>query len=404
VVSPIPDAASLAVCAAPVPIDLDAAWQLELAKRGGEPSRASVDGVATWCFSLPPSELRFGLWSSARVRQSTRAASVSGSRGDFSFDPSLARAAALALEGANGTPLVDGDGTTAASSPSRFTVVVTGAVDVAEAETLSVEYFGAAADEPRSARPEPWRPQQTTERMAAMQGDVASPRARYTWLTPEGSRDETGIRIALEVLGGGVRARLPRLFADTHLGKRAEAWAVHLPGGMLSGLVVEPSTRVSIDRLRRFVDGALKQMRLVGPSRRELVRARSRLLLDAYRTWEDPLALGRLLASYELSRGGAARAPGDVTALERVTTLDVIRAVLAGLTDARRTTVEIYPPAWPADDPRVAKQKLYTVADGDTLAAIALRFRVTVAALARANDVDPKYALSPGQPLWIPPP
>jgi zinc protease len=240
--------------------------------------------------------------------------------------------------------------------------------------------------------------------MSTIDADVPSPRARYTWITPLGSEDEAGIRVALDVLGGGEEARFARLFRGTHIGKRAEAWERHLPGGTLSGLLIEPSARVSIDRTRRFVDGALKQMRLVGPSRRELSRARQRLLLDAYRTWEDPVALGRLLASYELVRGGAERARSAVAALQRITARDVSRAVQQSLVDARRTTVELYPPAFPPDDPRVAEQRLYTVLPGDTLASIAERFHVTIAAIAGANDLDPKYALTDGQPLWIPVP
>ena len=212
---------------------------------------------------------------------------------------------------------------------------------------------------------------------------------------------ETAVPIVFDRLVHTGRISLGRLIELLSVNP---ARVMHLPGGTLAGLYVAPSPRVSIDRLRRFVDGSLKQLRLVGPSRRELGRAKGRLLLDLYGTWQAPVALGRLLASYELTRGGAARAPGDVRALERVTALDVARAAGRALVDARRTTVEIYPPSWPADDPRVARQRLYTIADGDTLTAIAARFHVSIAAIARANDLDPKYALTPGQPLWIPPP
>ncbi len=395
VVSPVKGAATVAVCSTPASEELDDALKLELARRGGEWSRDVVDGVSVGCLSLPPAELAFGAWLSARALD-RRAPSRDLSRTALdSFEPSIARAVLLALEG---TTFM-----TTTRVP-HFMVVVTGAVDTSQAEELAARHFGAGDERPRGERAAPWQTEQTTERMTATQCDVTSPRARYAWLTPEGVDEEVGIRVALEVLGGGARARLPRLFSDTRIGKHAEAWTVHLPGGTLSGLYVEPSSHVSIDRLRRFVDGALKQLRLVGPSRRELARAKGRLLQGLYAEWQEPLALGRLLASYEMSRGGAARAPADVRALERVTARDVSRAVLRGLVDARRTTVEIYPPSFPTDDPRVARQRLYTIADGDTLSTIADRFQVSVAAIARANDLDPKYALTPGQPLWIPPP
>jgi hypothetical protein len=401
VLAPRDEALSLAVCMAPVESVAGAETALSIAQRGGDASHAVVDGVDVLCAALPTSELPFALWLAARVVQAGRA--PRDGEGDVSpvagapkspADPSVALAAKIALEGA-----VDAD----ATALPRFVVTLTGGVDPTEAERLATQRFDACTGDPHGAPwPSSWHPQQTTERMSTMDADVASPRARYTWIIPQDSQDEAGIRVALEVLGGGGEGRLPRLFRGTHLGKRAEAWEQHLQGGTLSGLLVEPTTRVSIDRIRRFVDGALKQLRLVGPSRHELARARSRLLLDAYRTWEDPVALGRLLSSYELVRGGAERARSAVAALQGITTRDVSRAVQRSLVDARRTTIELYPPAFPADDPRVATQKLYTVLPGDTLTSIAERFHVSIAAIARANDLDPKYALTEGQPLWIP--
>ncbi|HVW29040.1 MAG TPA: LysM peptidoglycan-binding domain-containing protein [Polyangiaceae bacterium] len=399
VVAPRDEALSLSVCVAPVRQRLDAALALAIAERGGEASRAAIDGVDVLCGALPSSELPFAVWFATHVVSAERAArdgepdDADAETSGGAVDPSLVRAAAIALEGAT-------DET--ASLPARFVVTLAGRVERTAAEQLAAARFDVTRPREPASRPAPMKPQQTTERMSALDADVASPFARYAWVVPEGSDDEAAIRVALEVLGGGEQARLPRLFQGTHLGKRAEAWELHVPGGTLSGLLIEPRARVSIDRIRRFVDGALKQLRLVGPSRRELARAKQRLLLDAYRTWEDPVALARLLASYELVRGGAERARSAILALSRVTPRDVSRAVQRSLVDARRTTIEVYPPSFPADDPRVAAQKLYTVVASDTLARIAERFHVSVAAIARANDLDPKYGLSEGQPLWIP--
>jgi hypothetical protein len=391
VVSPSEGAAQVAVCAAPIRRTGEIAERIEVVERGGVESYVASHELGIWCVAVPPSELAYGLWLAAHA---IAAPDQGGDAGPPpANEPGLARATAIALEGATAA---------AETKPGpAFTVVVAGCVDAVAVEELAQRYFGPRATEAvRRARP--WQPAQTSERMSAMQSDVAFPTARYTWLTPLGSDDEVGIRVAFEVLGGGERARLPRLLTDAHMAKSVASWTRRLPGGTLSGLLVVPSSRVSIDRVRRFVDGALKQMRLVGPSRRELTRARERLLLDAYATWEDPVTRARLLASYELVRGGADRAPREIAAIERITADTIRQSVRLGLIDARRTTVEVYPPSWPQDDPRIAKQRLYTVAEGDTLTAIAARFGVEVAAIARINDVDPRYALSPGQPLWIP--
>jgi hypothetical protein len=396
-VSPSEDAASVAVCAAPLRQKKEIADRVEVVERGGVESYAESDGVGVWCVALPPSELSFGLWLASH--ELAAAGAVEGEppshepelRRAAEKEPGLARAAAIALEGATST---------AESGKLPFAVSVAGHADAAAVEELARGYFGSATE--AIARARPWQPSQTSERMSTMKGGVSSPTARYAWLTPRGSEDEAGIKVALEVLGGGERARLSRLLTDAHMARSVESWTLPLAGGTLSGLLVVPSSRVSIDRMRRFVDGALKQMRLVGPSKRELTRARQRLLVDAYRTWEDPVTRARLLASYELVRGGAERAPQDIAAVERITADTIRQSVRQGLRDARRTTIEIYPPAWPEDDPRIARQRLYTIAEGDTLAAIAARFGVEIAAITRINDLDPKYALSPGQPLWIP--
>jgi hypothetical protein len=388
VMSPSESAASVSVCVAPLRPEGETVERLEAASRGGVESYFESDGLGVWCVALPPSELAYGLWLSARTIATVRSPTAARSLPD---QPGLSRAAAIALEGA--TVALEPQG-------SAFTVVVAGHADRRAVEEIAERYFGKESEPALRARP--LSPVQTSERMSMMHGDVPSSTARYAWITPQGSEDEAGIRIALEVLGGGERARLPRLLVGEHLARSIASWTYPVAGGTLSGLLVVPSSRVSIDRLRRFVDGALKQMRLVGPSRRELIRGKQRLLLEAYRAWEDPVSRGRLLASYELLRGGAEQAPRDMAAIERATADTVRKAVRLGLRDALRTTVEIYPPSYPEDDPRIAKQRLYTVASGDTLAAIASRFRVDIAAITRINDLDPKYALSPGQPLWIP--
>jgi len=73
------------------------------------------------------------------------------------------------------------------------------------------------------------------------------------------------------------------------------------------------------------------------------------------------------------------------------------------LVDARRTTVETYPPLWPEDDPKLSQYRTYTVEAGDVLSDVASRFGVPVQSIASANDLDPRYRLVTGQALLIPP-
>jgi predicted Zn-dependent peptidase len=214
--------------------------------------------------------------------------------------------------------------------------------------------------------------------------------------------ERTALAVSVELLGGSAAARLPRLASERGLARHAESWLSSAEGLELAGVWLELTTRVPVDRARRFVDGAIRQLSLAGPMPLEFARARARLTLSALKLWEHPETRARELARYELGRGGASAWLDEIAALDHVTRNTVRRVAHAVFVDAHRTIVEVYPPEWPPDDPALLRQALYTVAKGDTLVAIASRFHVDPAALARANDVDPKFSLQPGQPLWIP--
>src|SRR5882672_9164289 len=66
IVSPSEDAASVAVCGAPLRRTEEIAERVEVAGRGGVESYVESDGVGVWCIAIPPSELSFGLWLAAR--------------------------------------------------------------------------------------------------------------------------------------------------------------------------------------------------------------------------------------------------------------------------------------------------------------------------------------------------
>jgi predicted Zn-dependent peptidase len=236
-----------------------------------------------------------------------------------------------------------------------------------------------------------------------VEAPVAAPAVRYGWAFPSGSPDDrAALGVALEILAGSGGGRLYRLVVSRGLARRAEAWSLPLPGGVLGGVSLELNTRFSIDRLRRFVDGTLKQLRLVGPSRREFAIAYEKLRREALTTWEDPSARAARLAVYELSGCPADQWLEELKSLDSMTADSIRRFARTHFLDSRRTTVETFPPLWPNDDPRLARARLYTVAEGDTAVGLAERFHVPLATLLRENDLDPKYALVVGQPIWLP--
>jgi hypothetical protein len=371
--APTPEAAS------PLP-----AWALEIAKRGGTVSDEPLSLRRSWCATVPTPELGFALFWAARVGSSSRHAEPPAEPGDATL-ALVTRLERIALGGAApGTP--------------AFVLSVVSSRPAAEVLPLVERHFRV---DPAHAGRESAVPRQSSERFAVVTADLALPLVHTGWVTADGGPGRSAaLAVALDVLG---EERLPKTLVARSLARRVEAWAGGAPGSALAGFAIEPGSKTSVDRVRRFVDGTLKQLRLVGPSAGETSRAARRLELRAAQIWEHPLLRARELALHELTRGDAREWLAEVAALRAVAPEAVRGVAHSQLVDARRTTVEAYPPLWPADDPRVRGHRLHTVVKGDTLFDLSRRFGVPVAAIARANDLDPGRVLSPGQGLWIPP-
>jgi LysM domain/Peptidase M16 inactive domain len=388
------DTAVVAVCLAALEAEAGSAPDpLELARRGGTEHRERVPGGSLWCATLPTSELAFAIWLSAHLRPAsiTKEADA-GDRATAPVD-SRRRVRDLSFEGAVFTdPL----------APRRV-VAVAGSASGQDVARLTSRYFGAVVVAPRGRSPHASF-HQTTERLTVFEGPEETPHVEYAWAAPESDADVAAAEdVAFEILAGSEEARLQRLLVPRGLARRLSRWSYHERGSTLLGVTVETTTRASVDRVRRFVDGAVKQLRLVGPSAREVSQASAHLRQRALETWENVEERAAALAACEWEQGDAGRFGDGLKGLTTVTPERVRRAAHERLVDARRTTIEIYPKLWPTDDPTLSQHRLYTVAVGDTLDAVARRFHVDAVRLARDNDVDPRYRLVPGQPLWIPP-
>jgi hypothetical protein len=245
---------------------------------------------------------------------------------------------------------------------------------------------------------------QSSERFAVVNDAVTRPRAYTGWAFVSPSIEaRAALDVAFDLCIAHARGRLPSLLLGRGLARALGPVRERRGGALVLGLWLEPAERTSLDRTRRFVDGTLKALRIVGPTAGEVARARARLARRALETWESAELRARALGEAELTLGDARLLFALTEAHARVTPENVRAAVAAHLVDARRTTLEIHPPAWLPDDPRLASHRLYTIARGDTLTTLAQRFGVSIAALAGANDLDPRRSLTPGDALWIPP-
>jgi hypothetical protein len=357
--------------------------------RGGRLDTTSGAGASAWCATLPSGELPLGMWLATNLARQR----ATSSPADPPVVTSEGRAAALAVEGAR----VGGQ------TPPRFAIAVSGGIAATDVVSLAEGAFGERAQHADIARTS-LSVHQSSERLSVIEAPVPSPRARYGFIANGDARQRAALAVATEILAGGTGSRLHRdLVVRRLLAHSVGPWKSSLTGSALFGVDFEISTRTSLDRARRFIDGSIKQLRLIGPSRGELRRARSRLERRALLDWENPTARATNLSVYELTHGDGRAWLEELGELRMLTEETVRKAAHEGLVDARRTTVETYPPLWPEDDPKLSHYRTYTVEAGDVLADIATRFGVAVQSIAQANDLDPRHRLVTGQALLIPP-
>jgi len=398
IVSEKPNAPYFAMCVATrgpggseqAGLDSDANQRV-LQARGGTLDATTGAGASIWCATLPAGEIALGMWlAESRARQR---ADKAAPRSDPPVVTSEGRAAALAVEGA----------TVSGQTPPSFAIAVSGGVAAAEVVSLAENAFGERAQHADITRTS-LSVHQSSERLSVIEAPVPSPRARYGFVAGGDARQRAALTVATEILAGGQGSRLHRdLVVRRLLAHSVGPWRSWLTGGSLFGVDFEISTRTSLDRARRFIDGSIKQLRLVGPSRGELRRARSRLERRALLDWENPTARAKYLSVYELTQSDGRAWLEELGELRTLTEEAVRKAAHEGLVDARRTTVETYPPLWPEDDPKLSQYRTYTVEAGDVLSDVASRFGVPVQSIASANDLDPRYRLVTGQALLIPP-
>lgn len=400
VVSEWPGNPTVAVCVAATTrrsdLSSERRWldEQHVERRGGVLQESSVGSRGVWCVTLPSAEAAFGLWLAERFARGQAFERKDASEADLNTVASETRMAALALEGS-----VFSEG----ARPPGNVIAVSGGVAADDVKRLVEELARKPlrdADVSRTTLVA----HQSSERLSVLETPLPSPRAKYGWLVDGDADRRAALRVATEILAGGPASRLRRdLIVRRFLAHSVDAFSSVVSGGAIVGIEVEISTRTTLDRTRRFIDGAIKQLRLVGPSHGELRRAKNVLQRAALVDWENPTDRARHLALYELAHGDARAWLDELRALGPLTEEAVRKAAHDGLVDARRSTVEMYPPQWPEDDPKLAHYRAYTVEPADSISELAARFGVTDESIARANDLDPRFRLVPGQVLFIPP-
>jgi LysM repeat protein len=109
-----------------------------------------------------------------------------------------------------------------------------------------------------------------------------------------------------------------------------------------------------------------------------------------------------LLGHHELSNGDARLALSESTRYALVTRTEVRLAAARYLTENARSSVELYPPAWPESEPEQSAPTEHVVKPGENLLRIARRLGTSVDALAAQNRIGKAHVIFPGQKLVAP--
>lgn len=364
--------------------------------RRGRWASTRAAGGSIDCVELPRTEIAAGFWALAQrwqeiERTARDGASQTDSAGDAQSIIVLARqrAGILATEVEEATP-----------KGARLVLTVSGDFSSDEARVLAAKYLGSlrASDPVRVSH---YR--QTTERLSILEDfRLAAPVVHEAWLAP-GDAD-VAMETAIAVLSAGSASRIgSNVIQHRRLATEATPFRFEQSGNWILGFSIAIDPRTTIDKALRFVDGAFKQIRFVGPTEKEVLRAKRLLATHLLRRLSSTRERAMHFTEMELVRGNAALVAAELTAYESVTRDAVREAVKRLVNDDRRCMVEAYPPGYAQDDPSLEGYELYTVQTDDTWVSLSARFGLRAEIIARDNDLDVRQRLTVGQVLWMRP-
>lgn len=160
---------------------------------------------------------------------------------------------------------------------SKATVVVAGDVDPEQVREKVEKYFGDIPAGPPLARCEAWVAKRTGEKREVAQDRVPQSRIYKVWNTPQfGTADSDYLALAAQVLSEGKSSRLyKRLVYDDQLATDVSAFTDTREIGGQFVIVATARPDVSIAKVERAIDEEMARFLHNGPSREEMLRART---------------------------------------------------------------------------------------------------------------------------------
>jgi zinc protease len=231
--------------------------------------------------------------------------------------------------------------------PNNASIVIAGDIDEKKTLALVRKYFGSF----RRSEPVPRRtvitPAITQERRVTVPDRVELPRVFMGWLTPPAYQPgDAELDVLAQILAGGKSSRLYKtLVYDRQIAQDVSAAQNSL--ALSSTFVVDVTARPG-QRLRDIedaIDTELASLRKVGPSEREVERARNtietRMLAGIEKLGDNGLA--NLVNRYNQYTGDPGYLQKDLDRVRRVTAYDVQRAANLYLQRNARAVIEGVP-------------------------------------------------------------
>jgi predicted Zn-dependent peptidase len=292
--------------------------------------------------------------------------------------------------------------------PQRAVLAIVGDFDQSRALELADVEFGRRSLRAASGYPEPAPGKlaaHTSPRYTMIQSEHAPHVAMFFgWVGPEGlGADPAAFELAATLLGAGPSSRLGQELTQKHSWAReVDAWLERRDGPSLLAIRLLLADRVDPTRIEKVIENKVTELMGAGPRPHELSLARERLRANLLREIDSGVRRAHLLGLCEAVFGDAKLLQRRFPAYASVTPDDVRRVARAYLRPWQQSEVEVYPPNALIEPSTPRMKRYHIVRGGDTLIGIARKYGVSVRDLLRGNKIRRKSPIFPGQKLEVP--
>ena len=244
-------------------------------------------------------------------------------------------------------------------APSNATLTIAGDFELDQAKTLVAKYFETLPNRAKPGAKHAAIPKLEKPSRLVVKEPVKLAQVAFGYVTPPAySPDDPALDVSMALLAGGKATRLYRALVVE--GKLASDVAAELDSNQLASAAMLTATVASgkkVEDVERTMDAVLEGLARRGPTERELLRAKRRIVLGVLENLEllngpgGESGRAGLLQRMNHYVGDPGYLPKWVKALESVTAADVQRVLREHLTASRRVVVVTEPAPSPGGAP-----------------------------------------------------